>query len=84
MMKGGGGADTFVFGTGEDRIKDFADDTDTIAINADLARGMNVSDVLGDAHVVNGDAVLDFGGGHMLIVEDVSNLDILANDLIII
>jgi Ca2+-binding RTX toxin-like protein len=84
VMKGGGGADTFVFGTGEDRIKDFADDTDTIAINADLARGMNVSDVLGDAHVVNGDAVLDFGGGHMLIVEDVSNLDILANDLIII
>ena len=83
-MKGGSGADTFVFGAGEDRIKDFADDTDTIAINADLARGMNVSDVLGDARVVNGDAVLDFGGGNMLIVEDVSNLDILANDLIII
>lgn len=84
VMKGGSGADTFVFGEGHDRISDFTDNVDTIAIDADLAEGLRVSDILSDARVVNGDAVLDFGGGYVLTVDNVSNLAILANDLIII
>ena len=84
VMTGGKGADTFVFGEGQDQITDYENNMDTIAIDAVLAKGMNVEDILSNARVVQGDAVLDFGGGHVLTVDNVSDLDILVNDLIII
>ncbi|WP_237066350.1 CAP domain-containing protein [Loktanella sp. M215] len=83
VLRGNGGADTFVFDQGRDRIKDFRDNVDTIVIDADLARGQSVADILDDASISHGRAILDFGHGDVLIIDHVDNLNILANDLII-
>ena len=83
VLRGNAGADTFVFDQGRDRIKDFRDNVDTIAIDADLARGRSVADILDDASISHGRAILDFGHGDVLTIDHVDNLNILANDLII-
>ena len=84
VLRGNTGADTFVFNAGRDRIKDFKDNVDTIVIDADLAKGMSVADILDTGHISHGRAVLDFGDGDILTIDHVSNLDILANDMIIL
>ena len=84
VLTGGGGADVMVFTSGHDTIADFEDDIDTIAIAAALADGRSVSDLVDMAHITQGDAVLDFGGGDVLTISGVGDIDILANDLIII
>ncbi len=85
QLWGGGGSDTFVFNKGSDRIRDFQDNIDTIAIaRATAGNGTKVSDILDDARIVNGNAILEFDGGGTLRVDGVSNLNILANDLTII
>ncbi|MFZ3581913.1 CAP domain-containing protein [Loktanella sp. DJP18] len=84
VLRGNAGADTFVFEQGRDRIKDFHDNVDTIAIDADLARGMSVADILDAGSVSHGRAVFDFGHGDILTINHVDNLSILANDMIIL
>lgn len=83
LLWGGSGGDTFVFRGGHDVVKDFQDNTDTLAIERSLVGGSNatVSDVLGMGKIINGDAVFDFGHGHHFKINDVSNLNILANDI---
>ena len=80
---GGGGADTFVFSAGRDRIRDFHDNRDTIAINADLldADESGIRDLMDHGRISHGDAVFTFDGGHVLTIDNVSNIDNLVNDL---
>lgn len=82
VMTGGKGADEFVFSAGSDTIRDFQNNVDKVLIDNALARGK--SDALDHGKIVKGDAVFDFGGGDVLTIRDVDNLDILANDLIIV
>ena len=82
VMTGGGGADRFVFMGGADVVRDFRDNTDTIAIDRDFAN--NKADALDQGWIVGGDAMFDFGGGHVLVIRDVDDLGILSNDLIIV
>lgn len=80
-LYGGGGSDTFVFKNGQDIIKDFQDNVDTIAVGRYVSGTNNVAGVLDQGRIVNGDAVFDFDNGARLTVEGVTDLDILANDL---
>lgn len=80
MLTGGGGRDTFVFTTGRDEITDFTDNVDQIEIETDLT----LSQVMNVGEVVGSDVVFDFGDGDVLILRDVTDIDSLANDLIII
>ena len=85
QLYGGGGRDTFVFTKGSDRIHDFKNDIDTIAIDrAAAGNGTSKADILDNARIVNGNAILEFDNGGTLRIDDVSNLNILSNDLTII
>lgn len=83
---GGNGADQFIFTGGRDVIVDFENNVDVIAISAARAGGDNVSvsDLLDMAHIEDGNAVFDFGGGHTLTINDVTNLGVLENDLLVL
>ena len=85
-MDGGRGADTFIFSGHNDTIVDFEDDVDTIQLRGSVWNigDMTVAEVIDMGTVVNGNAFFDFGGGHMLTLIGVDNLDVLANDLMII
>jgi hypothetical protein len=85
-LTGGLGADTFVFNSGHDRVTDFQDNIDTIAVHHDFGVDgpLTVADVLDIGEIRNGSAIFDFGGDDVLTVLNVYNLDMLANDLIII
>lgn len=88
-MAGGGGADTFIFGaSGRDRILDFQNDIDRVQLDAS-ALGVNAG--LSGAQVVdsfgttiNGVQALDFGGGNKLIFNGIADLDLIADDLLIV
>ena len=86
LLSGGAGADTFFFGHGADVILDFQDNVDTIRVDDALWGGAarSVAQVLRMATVVDGDLVLDFGGGHRLTVADLARPGLLADDLIIV
>ena len=82
---GGLGEDLFVFTSGQDAVLDFEDNIDIIAIPRSLGDGnLTVEKVLAMGEVRGADAVFDFGNNHVLTINDVDNLSILANDLIII
>ena len=85
ILRGGGGADTFVFTKGRDIIRDFQDNTDTIVVDRAMVdgAGSTVDDLLSLGDIVNGNAVFDLSGSHQLIVQGVSDLEDLRNDLII-
>lgn len=86
LLSGGAGADTFFFNHGADVILDFQDNLDTIRVDDALWGGAarSVAQVLRMATVVDGDLVLDFGGGHRLTVADLARPGLLADDLIIV
>ena len=86
LLSGGAGADTFFFDHGADVILDFQDNLDTIRVDDALWGGAarSVAQVLRMATVVDGDLVLDFGGGHRLTVADLARPGLLADDLIIV
>jgi Ca2+-binding RTX toxin-like protein len=83
---GGGGNDTFVFGRngGTDRIRDFADDADTLRLDDGLWRGdLTKAQVLARfAEQVDDDVVFSFRSG-TVIVEDMTVAD-LRDDLAIV
>ncbi len=86
-MTGGAGADVFVFGAGRDTITDFkAGQRDAIELSSDLWSGtLTEAQVVSRfGRIVDGDAVLSFGGGNVLVVEDVSRLSVLTNAIDII
>lgn len=83
-LKGGGGRDTFIFNAGEDLIKDFQDDIDTIALDITalgLAAGITVAEALALASIVGSDIVFDFGSGNSLTLEGFTDIAALENDL---
>ena len=81
-MTGGGGRDTFVFQEGSDVILDFTDNVDTIQLDGDALGLSTVDEALAMGQIIDGNAVLDFGA-NSLRINDVSDLDLLANDLIV-
>lgn len=86
QLTGGLGADTFIFNNGADRIVDFTDNEDAIAISAGIVGGADVTtaEVLAMGAIVGGNAVFDFGDGHTLKIDDVTNLSVLENDLFVV
>ena len=84
-LTGGGGRDTFVFTAGSDTVTDFADNVDTIDINAaTLELALTVEDVIAMGEIIGDDAVFDFGNGNVLTVEGATDIASFANDLMII
>lgn len=86
ILTGGADADMFVFTGGEDKIMDFADDEDTIALSLALVgEDATVDSVLDMAKVNNkGHTVFDFGDGDLLKVKHLSDIDLLADDLVFV
>ena len=81
---GGRAADTFVFSDGDDSltIRDFRfRDNDRLELDDDLWSGdmtaAQVVSIYGD--VVDGDLVLDFGNGDMIVLEGMTNANRLSN-----
>ncbi|KUP93869.1 calcium-binding protein [Tritonibacter horizontis] len=84
LLEGGGGRDRFEFNkkSGEDRIADFQDDIDTILLDTGLWRGdLRKSQVVEEfGSVIEDSILLDFGRDSLLI-EGISDLSTLADDL---
>lgn len=86
-LTGGGGRDTFIFNDGEDRILDFADNVDLIVLDRDalgIASNATILDVVDSAAVADGDAVFEFGDGNTLRINDITDLDVLLNDMMFV
>ena len=83
LMIGGQGADTFLFSDGRDRIKDFNTRSDTLLFSSDLWGGgaMSVRKIMSYAKIQKGNAVFDFGHGDKIIVENVSSLSDIRDDI---
>ena len=87
VLNGGGAADVFVFSSGRDKIVKFQDNLDELQLDrAALGlEGLDANAVLQTyGSVVGGKAVLDFGGGDILTIRGVSDLNTLADDLVFI
>ena len=85
VMVGGAGADLFIFSAHRDTVVDFQDNVDTVAIRNYLGDGdLTVREVLAMGEIRNGNAVFDFGNDHVLTINHVTNLAVLANDMIIL
>jgi Ca2+-binding RTX toxin-like protein len=81
---GGTGADRFVFAAGDDRIRDFANNVDTIVLDRDLWGGANrtVASVLNAfADDVGSAVVLRFAGGHTLRIDGLASINGLLDDI---
>lgn len=85
-MRGGGGADKFVFHGGRDMVQDFTDDIDTIILSDQISglEKATVADVLGMGVTQGNMAVFTFNATDRLIVNNVTDLDMLVNDLQIV
>ncbi|PIE07380.1 MAG: hypothetical protein CSA74_08350 [Rhodobacterales bacterium] len=88
VLHGGYGADQFVFRKGHDsdRVADFRNDTDTLVFDDALWNGnLTAAQVVANFATDTGnDVVFDFGGGDVLTVRGVANVDMLINDIQII
>ncbi len=85
-LTGGSGRDTFVFNGGNDRILDFADNVDRIALDRaalGLDSGTTAEGIVAAAELIDGHAVLDFGGGNSLRINDIVDLSLLIDDIIL-
>lgn len=82
--RGGNGADTFVFSDGHDgfTIRDFSfSDNDRLELDDSLWNGSLTARQVVNTYgtVVNGDMVLDFGGGDVIVLEGITSARQLAN-----
>lgn len=87
LLNGGAHADWLVFGLGgdQDTISGFQDNFDTIQIDAALADGLTVAQLLADTSITNqvgSHVVMDFGGGDVLRINNVGVSE-LSNDMVI-
>ena len=85
MLTGGGGADSFVFASGDDRITDFGGGDRILLDASELWSGaLSARQVVARfGHLEAAGAVLDFGD-HSLTLDGVTTLHGLAGDLILI
>lgn len=84
-MWGGRGSDRFIFSAGNNVIRDFKDDADSIVVSRAMidGAGSTVDDLLSMGEIINGNAVFDLAGSHQLTVRGIDDLEDLSNDLII-
>jgi len=81
-LTGGGGRDTFVFRDGTDVVLDFTDNVDSIQLDGGALGISTVDEALAMGQIVDGNAVFAFGDDS-LRVNDVTDLDLLVNDLLV-
>lgn len=83
VLFGDAGADTFVFDSGSDLISEFEQGLDQITLDATLWTGLtSAADVLFVYGQMNGtQAVIDFGDGHTLTIDGVTDYGTLADDI---
>ncbi|MTE01080.1 hypothetical protein GIY56_12315 [Paracoccus sp. YIM 132242] len=83
---GGLGADTLIFRGGGDRIADFGNNIDTIALDDALWGGVprTVGQILALGTEIAGDVFFNFGGGNTLLVENVASRLWLADDILFV
>lgn len=88
ILTGGAGLDVFVFGPGGDTdvITDFTDNQDTLELDQHLWSGTKtVEQVLAQyASVIGGDTVFEFGNGNTLTLQGVTDVSILADDMVLV
>jgi Ca2+-binding RTX toxin-like protein len=86
VMRGGIGADTFVFNGGDDVVIDFSNNIDNLEISASLLTETEpaVADLVGYADVVDGDLVLDFGNGDTLTLNNVTVVNSILDDTLLV
>lgn len=84
QLFGGAGADQFSFaaGDGADRVRDFADNLDTLVF-AGIAGVNSVGEALAHASQSGTDVLFDFGAGHTVLVAGIS-LAALGDDIAIL
>ena len=71
---GEAGADTFVFSSGRDLVRDFSvAEGDTLLIDAQLLGGAGLQSF---GRVSGGNAIFDFGGGDILTLNGITDLDL--------
>jgi Ca2+-binding RTX toxin-like protein len=82
-LTGGRRADRFLFGGGfgVDTITDFQDDMDTIHLRLASLGVTSLADALSHARVMDGDTVFTFDTGDRLIVENLTDMNLLQNDI---
>lgn len=81
-LSGGGGRDTFVFAEGTDVVLDFTDNVDSIQLDGDALGVSTVAEALEMGAIIDGNAVLTFGDDSLRI-NDVTDLNVLTNDLLV-
>lgn len=82
---GGMGRDVFIFRSGRDAVRDFTDNVDTLAIKSDLLGGSkSVPNALDHATDIGDHIAFHFDNGDVLVLNNVDNIGLLANDLIVI
>ncbi|WP_207103137.1 M10 family metallopeptidase [Paracoccus shandongensis] len=86
VLWGDAGADTLIFRSGGDRIADFANNIDTIALDDLLWGGgpRTIAQVLAMGTEIAGDVFFNFGGGNTLLVENVASRLWLADDIVFV
>ncbi|MCB4458358.1 calcium-binding protein [Leisingera sp. McT4-56] len=88
FLKGGTGADQFVFSSGKDTIGGFQDNRDELLLDRSALglEGLTAMEVLDTYGSLSGGsaAVLNFGGGNVLTVRGVADLDSLTDDIMFI
>ncbi|AXC49995.1 hypothetical protein DRW48_10090 [Paracoccus suum] len=82
ILTGGGGADIFVFGDGRDRIADFADNVDVIALRSAELGGLTIDQVWSHARDSSIGAMFTFGED--VLVVSGATVASLRDDLVLI
>jgi serralysin len=86
-LTGGNGADDFVFdpGFGQDTVTDFRNNMDELHLDDALWFGsLSAQTVINTfASSANGNTVLDFGNGNVIVIEGITNAQDLVDDIVI-
>lgn len=83
VMYGGAGRDTFLFNGGADRIRDFNHRNERLLFDMELWGGgrKSVKKILKYAEIKGQKAVFDFGGGDKLVIDGVTSLSQLNDNI---